>query len=69
METVVFTPAEDGHLPVILGLMRDYYAYDNLEFNERGAAGALAVLLKDSSLGCVFLIEHQHEPIGYIALT
>jgi ribosomal protein S18 acetylase RimI-like enzyme len=48
--------------------MRDYYAFDGHAFDERGAGGALAPLLRDPSLGRAWLILDGDVTVGYVVL-
>jgi ribosomal protein S18 acetylase RimI-like enzyme len=56
-------------IPDLLGLMREYYAYDHLDFEEEVALLALRELLSDKALGRIWLIRHDSVPIGYVVLT
>jgi GNAT superfamily N-acetyltransferase len=63
------TAAAAADLPALLEMMRDYYAYDRIPFDEGVARAALANLLGDPSLGRIFLIRAEDEIAGYIVLT
>lgn len=56
-------------LDLVLDLMQGLYAFDHIPFNLARARRALLVLLADSSLGRVCLVEADGEAIGYAALT
>ena len=58
---------EDGGL--VLEMMREYYAYDGLRFDETVAARALDELLADQRLGEVWLITSEEARIGYCVLA
>ncbi len=62
-------PAGVDDLPVLLALMQEYYAHDELKFDQSSASAALRDLLNDRALGCIWLIYQDHLAIGYIALT
>jgi GNAT superfamily N-acetyltransferase len=55
--------AEDA--ATILRMMRDYYAFDHLPFDEHAAESALEPLLADARLGEVWLAERDGAPLGY----
>ena len=55
--------AEDA--ATILRMMRDYYAFDHLPFDEEAACGALEPLLADARLGEIWLAERDGKPLGY----
>ncbi len=56
-------------LESILVLMREYYAFGGLTFNEVRSRQALATLLGDRALGQIWLIIDAGVPVGYAALT
>jgi GNAT superfamily N-acetyltransferase len=64
-----FKLAETFDLETILQLMREYYNFDHLDFHEYLARTALEQLVKDNSLGRVWLIQVEDEAIGYAVLT
>jgi len=53
----------------LLSLMRDYYDFDNLEYNLVKIQAAVQGLMFDETLGKIWLIAYQMEYIGYIAIT
>ena len=61
--------AGPGEAPLVLGLMREFYAFEHLTFDETRARTALARLLADPSLGRVFLIVEENEVAGYVVLA
>jgi GNAT superfamily N-acetyltransferase len=56
-------------LDLVLDLMQGLYAFDHIPFDPARARRALVVLLADSSLGRVFLVEVRGQAIGYAVLT
>ena len=64
-----FRPAKDGDIDTILGFMRLLYAQDGLAFDEPAARAALAGIVRDRSLGLVWMIDEGPEAIGYMVLT
>ncbi len=61
--------ADLNDLDLLLDLMQGLYAFDHMPFDAARARGALAVLLADSSLGRVYLVETRGEAVGYAVLT
>jgi ribosomal protein S18 acetylase RimI-like enzyme len=68
META-FRTAELSDVEVLLGFMREYYAFDHLLFDGQIARAALEKFLSDGSLGRVWLIQDGGTAIGYLVLT
>jgi ribosomal protein S18 acetylase RimI-like enzyme len=56
-------------LEAILALHRDFFAEDHYPFREEEARANLALLLSDSRLGRVFVIEDGGATAGYLVLT
>lgn len=52
----VFTPASDSDADELVELMREFYAFEHIAFDERAARGALRQILSDGKLGVVHLI-------------
>jgi diamine N-acetyltransferase len=65
----VIRPAIPGEATLILCLMREFYAFEHLTFDETRAGAALARLLDDASLGRVFLVEEEGEAAGYVVVA
>ena len=49
----------------VLAMMREYYAFDRLEFEAAAARAALNGLLADPERGEVWLAEHEAAAVGY----
>ena len=64
-----FRLASESDAPVLLQFMQDYYAFDGHAFDVHAAPAALANLLRDPSLGRVWLIEDGDAPVGYVVLA
>jgi ribosomal protein S18 acetylase RimI-like enzyme len=64
-----FTPAEHTHAELLVGLMREFCAYDRIPFDEPAVRAALAEFVGDHRLGGVWLIETGGDVAGYIVLT
>lgn len=61
--------AEVADATLTLSLMREYYAFDHLLFDEVGARAALLELLAEPALGEVWLFEEPHgRALGYVVL-
>jgi len=55
--------------PLLLEMMREFYAADELSFDEAGASRALTELLDNRALGRVWLVETAGQPAGYVVLA
>jgi len=53
----------------LLGLIREYYRYDDIRFDPKSVGPALRKLLGDESLGCGWIIHDGSVVAGYIILT
>lgn len=53
----------------LLVLMREFYAYEHLAFDEALARAALLEMLGDGAFGRVWLIRHEGEVAGYVVIT
>ena len=49
----------------VLAMMREYYAFDRLDFEASAARAALDGLLADSARGEVWIASHDGAPVGY----
>jgi ribosomal protein S18 acetylase RimI-like enzyme len=65
----VFTPASDSDADELVELMREFYAFEHIAFDERAARGALRQILSDGKLGVVHLIRVGTEAAGYLVIT
>ena len=61
--------AEPGDIDLLLTLMREYYAFDHLDFDEAKARRNATALLADPSLGRAWLFRDEGGPVGYAALA
>jgi ribosomal protein S18 acetylase RimI-like enzyme len=66
-EPLRLASAEDH--ATVLRLIADYYAFDEIAFEEESISAGLASLLGSESLGRVFLIEAGGAVAGYVILT
>lgn len=67
MDIAYADPADD--IDLLLEMMQEYYAFDNIPFNARIARVALQGLLADPALGRVWIVREDGEPAGYVVLT
>lgn len=58
---------EDAEL--LLGLMREFYAHEQLAWDEETARAALGAMLGDASLGEAWLVRRGGAPAGYFVLA
>ena len=56
-------------IPVLVDLMREFYAEADYPLDRRWAADSFYALLMDASLGAVWIVFHDSEPAGYVVLT
>jgi ribosomal protein S18 acetylase RimI-like enzyme len=61
--------AQAGDLDQIIALMRAYYAFDGLVFDEPAARGTVNRLLADPTCGRVYLIRVDGAVAGYAVLV
>ncbi len=64
-----FRHAAKSDIDTILEFMQRLYAQDGLPFDEPIARRTLAGIVRDRSLGRVWMIGDGSEPIGYMILT
>lgn len=64
-----FELAQPIDTDMLLQLMREYYEFDHLHFDERIARSALEKFLDNKTLGRLWVIRHAGEPVGYLVLT
>lgn len=64
-----FTRATSAHRSTLLLLMREFYAFEHLVWNEAEASRALDTLLEDGRLGEVWLAVRGGEAAGYLVLS
>jgi ribosomal protein S18 acetylase RimI-like enzyme len=65
----VFQIATSRDIDAILLLMQEYYTYDKITFHARGSHDALQQLLRDDSVGRVWLIKADQDTVGYLVVT
>ena len=55
-------------LPTILPLMREFYSFEQLPYDESRATKLLTQLLNDSNCGRLVVIEHESHIAGYLVV-
>lgn len=65
----VFTLADASDADLLVELMREFYAFEHLEFDERIARHALRQILNERAFGVIHLIRVGQEAVGYLVLT
>jgi ribosomal protein S18 acetylase RimI-like enzyme len=66
---IVVRKARLADHPQLLRVIREYYRYDGIRYDAKSIGPALSKLLRDESLGCVWIIHHGRAPAGYVILT
>ena len=61
--------AAAGDAPLLLEMMREFYAAEDLSFDEARASRALAELVGNRGLGRIWFIETGGQPAGYVVLA
>lgn len=65
---ISFRAAQVADLATLVQLMQEYYEFDHHPFDPAAARSAMERLLKDDSLGAVWLICDTHQAVGYTVL-
>ena len=64
-----FRPAQEGDVPLLLGLMQGFYRDTDTPLDADKATIALAALVADPALGRILVIEVDGGPVGYVVLS
>ena len=67
--TATFRIANIYDVGSLIELMREYYAFERLPFDESHARATLQGILTDDSLGRLWLIHDDEKIVGYLVLT
>ncbi len=67
--TTTFHPAGLADISTLLGLIREFYAYDRHAYDEAALLPALRLLLKRPDYGRVWLVRAGEEIAGYLVVT
>ena len=63
-----FRLASESDTVTLLKFMQAYYAFDGHGFDRQKARAALTTLLRDPNLGCVWIIQDDEAPVGYVVI-
>jgi diamine N-acetyltransferase len=66
---VAFKLADVLDVDLLIEFVREFYELDHLVLDEKAVRSALKQILNDDSLGKVWLIHVDGEPVGYVVLT
>ncbi|MDT7602360.1 MAG: hypothetical protein QOF61_357, partial [Acidobacteriota bacterium] len=66
---IEFKPADPSDAETLVPLLREFYDFDHIAFDETEAREALRQILADARLGRVWLIRSESEAVGYLVLT
>jgi GNAT superfamily N-acetyltransferase len=61
--------ASPDDIPLLVGLMDEFYAEAGYDLDHSRAAEAFAAILADERLGYVWIIQAEHRDVGHIVLT
>jgi ribosomal protein S18 acetylase RimI-like enzyme len=64
-----FRPAQAADVDAIVAMMRGYYEQDGYTFVEDEARAAALMLMKDSSMGSLWVATDQDTVVGYVAVA
>jgi diamine N-acetyltransferase len=66
---IAFSTADVAEGDLLIELMREFYAFEHLAFDEQVARSALRQILSNDALGRVWLIRLDGHCVGYAVLT
>ncbi|MDM9380324.1 GNAT family N-acetyltransferase [Chlorogloeopsis sp. ULAP01] len=66
---IYFKFADSSDTETLIQFIQEFYEYEGIKYNETIIRAALAGILKDDSLGRVWLIHQDNQAVGYIVLT
>lgn len=66
---IYFRVANKNDVELLLRLMSEFYAISEYPFDAEVVRPALAKFISNAALGRLWLIEHEDQAIGYVALT
>ena len=61
--------ANRNDVPLLVGLMAEFYAEAGYALHHERAASAFAAMLADERLGYVWIIQEEHRDIGHIVVA
>ena len=65
---IKFKVAETSDIEFLLAMMREFYALEQISFDEKVARSALNQLIENEFFGRVWLMQNENGIIGYVAL-
>jgi ribosomal protein S18 acetylase RimI-like enzyme len=68
-DAVSFRVAGAADLDPLVAMMREFYAHESIPFDEPVARAAMEAMLRDGSLGRIWLVRDGERTGGYVALT
>jgi hypothetical protein len=69
MTDPTFVRACSADLERVLSFVKTYYEFDAIPFSATEVRSGLEALLRDLSLGQIWLIRVGHEDVGYVVLS
>jgi ribosomal protein S18 acetylase RimI-like enzyme len=69
MSKIQFRLATNADIALLLDFMQQFYAIDQYAFDEDIARATLQTFITDHTLGRLWLIDEDTQPVGYIAIT
>jgi ribosomal protein S18 acetylase RimI-like enzyme len=66
---IVTRRATKEDVPLLVALMREFYAESEFLLDSQWATDSFRALLSDDSKGAVWIVLHHGEPAGYVVLT
>lgn len=64
-----FIQASPGTLKILLTMMKEFYEFEQLNFNEQKLIAAVGLLFDNPTSGRIYLIKSEDEYVGYSVLT
>ncbi|HEY0098534.1 MAG TPA: GNAT family N-acetyltransferase [Pyrinomonadaceae bacterium] len=64
-----FTVASASDVETLIELMREFYAFDHIAFDEGAARRALGQILRDRRFGVIHLLSVDGAAAGYLVVT
>jgi len=61
--------ADFSHIETLLEFVKAYYDFDEIPYQAKRIRSALGILLRDPSLGRVWIIHYDGEAVGHAILT
>lgn len=68
-DEITFKSATASDIPVLVDLLRKYYEYDHIPFDEPQIHRGIATFLDDPSLALAWLVMRGERAVGYVILA